>query len=234
MPGIQLKGGHTTTDVRLDRLPSFDPRSRAFPVGEVVPQPVHTKLWGLKAWLDQRQEGACVSFAWHHEAAASPVPAKVTDDDAFRRYREMQRVDEWPGESYSGTSVLAGAKVMHGAGFFSEYRWAFSIDELLRAVSHEGPAVIGIPWKDSMFSPRSSGLLDCSGQTAGGHAILVRGIVLKPRLKGESKLPPLLRLHNSWGKGWGVNGDCYVTAFDLERLLDDDGDACVPVGRRKP
>lgn len=233
---MKLRGGFTTEDPRLDRLPEQDPRSRRFPVSAIVPEALRSRTWPIRGlWLDQGREGACVGYAWHHEAAASPVPVRtVTNEDAFARYRRMQEVDEWPGSDYSGTSVLAGAKVMQGDGFFSEYRWAFSVDDLLRAVAHEGPAVIGIPWLNSMYSTRPSGLLDCSGTLVGGHAILVRGVTLKARLKGETRLGPVVRLRNSWGEDWGKGGDAYLRVEDLEKLLAQGGDACVPVGRSRP
>lgn len=48
---------------------------------------------------------------------------------------------------------------------------------------------------------------------------------------GEMLPDPIIRLHNSWGKGWGVNGDAFIYASDLAKLLNEDGEACVPVKR---
>jgi hypothetical protein len=63
--------------------------------------------------LDQGKEGACVGFAWSHELAAYPVRVEVDDEFARSKiYAEAQKIDEWPGEAYHGTSVLAGAKVV--------------------------------------------------------------------------------------------------------------------------
>ena len=241
----ELRDGTTTSDLRLDRLIEFDEQSREHPIRAIVPQTVRARGWALNTWLDQGREGACVSFAWHHEAAAVPAIARgLTDAIARERYFTIQRRDPWPGGAYpgatpfyEGTSVLTGAKVMQELGYFQAYKWAFSIDDVMRALSHEGPVVFGLPWKDSMFEPRPSGLLDCSGTTQGGHAILGRGLSLKPRLKGEANKGPLIRLHNSWGKDWGpatMPGDAYITAADLEQLLKADGECCVPVNRRVP
>jgi hypothetical protein len=39
------------------------------------------------------------------------------------------------------------------------------------------------------------------------------------------------RLHNSWGRGYGVGGDAFITLRGLDTLLQNDGEACVPVLR---
>lgn len=175
----------------------------------------------------------CVGFAWSHELAAYPVQVHdVSDSYAVTLYREAQLVDEWPGQSYEGTSVLAGAKVIQSRGLIDSYWWAFSVDEVLRALSRVGPVVLGIPWLDSMYSTRPDGLLDCSGRVIGGHAILARGLRLKSYLKGVKE--PVVRLRNSWGPSWGTNrGDGFIRVSDLERLLKDNGEACLPQGRRR-
>lgn len=231
----ELKGGITTEDPRLDRIPQFDPRSRAFAVRALVPDalPLRSFTWRCGSWLDQGKEGACVGFAWSHELAAWPVEVDVTEGSARNVYREAQKIDEWPGEDYEGTSVLAGAKVLQRLGYLDEYRWSFGIDDALRAIGYLGPVVIGINWYRSMFEPRPSGLLEVDRNTtpAGGHAILARGVALKSRLKGEREGLPVVRLRNSWGADWGRQGDCYLRIDDLEWLLNQQGDCCVPVVR---
>jgi hypothetical protein len=234
-----LKGGFETTDRRLDRLPEFDEKSRQFPIRTLVAQePLRSRTFPCPAWLDQGSEGACVGFSWSHELNA--YPARNVVDENFARYevyRPAQRIDEWPGEepAMSGTSVLAGARILKSLGYFDEFRWAFSVDESLRAMPM-GPQVIGVVWMGSMFNTRPSGLLEVSkdpNDIAGGHAICVRGLTLKPRLIGESRtLEPVIRLRNSWGKGWGKSGDCFIKVTDYEWLLKQQGECCIPVGRK--
>jgi hypothetical protein len=36
-------------------------------------------------------------------------------------------------------------------------------------------------------------------------------------------------LHNSWGPNWGINGRAKLSLYDLEILLNQQGDACFPV-----
>lgn len=235
METLRLKNGHTTIDPRLDRIPQFDERSKDFPIRALVTEhaPLRSAGWTCPKWLDQGNEGACVGFAWTHELAAAPVQVKGVDDGFARGvYRDAQKVDEWPGENYDGTSVLAGAQTVVTRGYMDEYRWAFGTDDVLRTLGYFGPVVIGIKWYDSMLQPAPNGLLEVTPGDFGGHAILVRGVSLKARLDGQRGTAPVVRLRNSWGRDWGVDGDCYLRVEDLDSLLMDGGEACVPVERK--
>lgn len=241
-----LRGGNVTTDPRLDRVPSHDARSRAYDVrallaAPTILPPLRSFTWPNRYVTDQGREGACVGHGQNGRWANAPVAPlhslderRITDDVlsqiAYDDYRAAQRIDEWPGESYEGTSVLAGAKVLAASGRYESYWWAFNIDSVLLAIAYVGPVVLGIPWLDSMFEPRPSGLLDCSGNVAGGHCIRARGVRLRARLTGEAREPiEVVRLTNSWGRGYGLNGDVFIKVEDLSELLEDEGDACVPV-----
>ena len=217
----------------LGRLPQFDARSRAFPIRSLVAaKPPRSYTWSCGVTIDQGMEGSCVGHAWAHELAARPrVIPGVGHDFARRVYFDAQRIDEWDGGAYpgaapfyEGTSVLAGAKVVKALGAMDEYRWAFGLSDLILAVGYAGPAVLGINWYEGMFDPDPSGLVRVSGDVAGGHAIVANGVSVKRRL---------VRLHNSWGPGWGVGGHAFIGWDDLERLLHEQGEACIPVGRKE-
>jgi hypothetical protein len=232
---LSLKNGYATIDPRLDRVPQFDERSKEYPIRTLVAEraPLRSAGWACPDWLDQGREGACVGFAWSHELIATPVQVPGVNDSFAREvYREAQRLDEWPGENYDGTSVLAGAKAIVARGYMEEYRWAFGVDDVLRTLGYFGPVVIGVKWYNSMMEPAPNGLLEVSEGDFGGHAILVRGVSLRARLDGHNGTMPVVRLRNSWGRDWGVDGDCYLRVTDLEKLLDDGGEACVPVTRK--
>jgi|SRR5215218_2023092 len=236
---VLLRGGNTTADPRLDRIPSFDPLSYGYPVRALLAEEVGDAKPSLRSFtwniagsvLDQGNEGACVGFS-HSARVMSDPDRDRSIDNAYARtvYREAQRVDEWTGEDYEGTSVLAGAKVLASRGEYESYWWAFGIEDALRSIGYLGPNVLGIYWLESMFDARPSGLLEVSGRIAGGHAILARGVRLKARLPGEGLKPiEVVRLRNSWGDSWAVNGDAYIRVDDLEGLLKADGECCVPV-----
>lgn len=221
------------TERTLDRLPEFDARSRQFPIRALVAdRPRRSYTWSVDVFLDQGREGACVGFAWAHDAAARPkVVPNIDDLDAFDVYNRARQLDQWPGEGYDGTSVIAGAKALQEMGWLKSYRWAFGETDLALAVGYKGPAVLGLNWYTGMFRPDQDGFLRPTGSVEGGHAVLAIGYSVK--------LDAYL-LHNSWGQGWGgqgrwgrwpTNGRALVRRGDMARLLSENGEACVPILR---
>jgi hypothetical protein len=138
-------------------------------------------------------------------------------------YHEAQKVDRWPGENYEGTSVRAGAKILQQKGVIDEYRWAWDIQTVIKALLYAGPVVVGTWWYSDMFYPDSDGIIEVGGSRAGGHAYLLNGINLD---KG------LIRLKNSWGRSWGHNGYAYISIDDMERLIRENGEACIALEQK--
>ncbi len=220
----------------------LDPRNKQY---RVVAAPddlmQRSRYWVPGPVLDQGREGACVGFGCTAEYAASPVrgpllrdiagvtqktPTEVGNNLAQGIYRRAQQIDEWQGENYSGTSVLAGMKVGQERGWWSGYRWALNMAEL-RAAIEEGPVVIGIEWRSGMYRA-PGGILAVSGEVVGGHCILITGYTPRHR---KLKVPAY-RLRNSWSEDWGINGSAWIAADDLDRILfQAGGEAAVPVGR---
>lgn len=223
---MQIKGGQQTDDVRLDRVIHFDEKSRAFPVREVIaPTKPRSYSWKAGPVVDQGKEGACVGFGWTGSVLARPQacpPPADANAYALGVYREAQKIDAYPGEDYSGTDVLAGAKVLQSRGIVVEYRWAFGLDDVVLALGYKGTVVLGINWYESMYEA-PNGRVNVSGQKVGGHCILARGV----NVKNQTVL-----LRNSWGVDWGSGGDAVISFDDLGKLLADAGEACVPIHRR--
>lgn len=210
------------TERTLDWTPRHDPRSLNFPVRAILARKPRSYTWPCALNLDQGQQGACVGFAWSHELAAKPVVVPASAELARSIYTSAQRVDEWEGEAYEGTSVLAGAKVVQSLGHLTEYRWAFGAQDVIDTVGAYGPVVLGIEWRQSMFEPDANGFLQIDSPVAGGHAILCKGVSLGGKY---------VVLHNSWGSDWGTFGSARLSFADLATLLSAHGEACVPVGR---
>lgn len=226
------------TERTFDRLPQPDPRNAAFPIRALVSaeqaRAPRSYSWRVAAQLDQGREGACVGFAWAHELAARPVIMPVDAQLARQLYFAAQARDEWSGGAYpgaqpfyEGTSVIAGAKVLHDAGHFAEYRWAESVADLILAVGYHGPAVLGIDWHAGMLDTDPDGFIRPSGPVLGGHAILAYSVSVKGGF---------FRLHNSWGPDWGQHGVAKLSFSDAAVLLAGSsapGEACIPIARRR-
>ncbi len=240
---IPLKGGHYTLDPRLDRIPSWDERNALFLVEPVTALPATKRVWGMPLyWNDQGREGACVAFGWSNEANCAPIQQTPIIENTYSSalYHWFQRHDEWPGENYDGTSVLAGAKGMKTLGYVGEYRWAQTVEEIASQIVNVGPVVVGTNWYYSMYYPSRDGKFELkpSGSIVGGHCYLLRGfypanvMISLPNDTTISFPYPTFRIRNSWSQGWGINGDAFISVDAFRRLFNESGDACVPMYRR--
>lgn len=222
-------------DPRLGRLRQFDPRSRRFLYRDAAgDEPIVSKVWDLpQENLDQGNEGTCVGHGFTQEGAAVPVPVVGCDHVYAQAWFDAAALlDPWPGEDRNnGTSVLAGAQVGVRWGFFKEYRWCDTVDEVKHAIANEGPVLAGTNWLENMFDPDSRGLLNVSGPVAGGHCYMLRGVILA---EDNGFGFDVFLISNSWGESWGVGGDAYVRCDDFEHLLADGGEVCVPMDRLDP
>ena len=228
----------------FDRVVRFDERSRNYPATLGFEQaPLRSYSWNYSEplWLDQGPDGMCVGFAWAHDLAARPVTMPSSYDLARSIYLDAQKIDEWEGEAYSGTSVLAGAKTV-AAMLESDpehemraYRWAFGIEDVVRVIGYKGPCVLGINWLADMMDTDENGFIHASGSIQGGHAILARNVKVVWRDKSQAHdftnldlEASYVTLRNSWGAEWGVSGDCKISVAELSSLLAQGGEACVP------
>jgi hypothetical protein len=122
------------------------------------------------------------------------------------------------GNSYDGTSVRAGAKVLQNAGFISIYNWAWDLNTTINSILTLGPVVAGTWWTRDMFYPDKNGIISANGDKIGGHAYLLDGVNIERKI---------FRIKNSWGRNWGKNGFAYISFDDMEKLILDDGEICL-------
>lgn len=224
----------------LDWQPHHDPRSRNYPIRTALPtnKPRRTKHYKVGPRTNQGREGACVGHAWCSEATAEPTPVDLTklkahaprtpDDFARFIYGMARYLDPWEGEAYEGTSTNAGALAMQNMGLLKEWRWAFGgATEVADTISWKSPVILGIPWYESMYEA-PAGVVQVGGSVVGGHAILASGVTLNSdRLNGATTIT----LTNSWGAEWGIDGQAEIELNALQGLLQQNGEACVPVRR---
>lgn len=212
--------------MKLGRIPVFDPRSLHYrAVAYTESKPLLNKQWVCSQVFNQGLLSACVGFSWSHYLVTAPDIVQGVDERfAINLYHEAQKLDEFPGENYEGTSVLAGVKALkqNYPHLISGYRWAFGLDEVLQVLSYQGPCVLGLEWFSSMFDPDETGKIVVGGANVGGHAILATGI----NVDDEE-----VTLHNSWGFSYGIAGKCFISFSDLKHLLKLRGECCVPVGK---
>jgi hypothetical protein len=218
-------------DFGLGRRKKEDPRDSKFKITAVLPKKapsITSRNWNANGWWgDQGAMPHCVAFAWVHLLEDGPVtqvsgPAPILDPAGL--YKLCQRVDEWPGENYDGTSIRAGAKILQGLGFIGEYRWAWDLDTMINAVLTEGPVTIGTNWYYDMFFPKEKNIIKIGGRLAGGHATVINGVNTKTGF---------FRLKNSWGRSWGNKGHALISFEDMEKLINQDGEICLPVELKK-
>lgn len=234
----------------LDRLQEFDERSRNYRAVEGIEEnPLRSYTWSCDVYNDQGREGACVGFAWSHELSARPAVYQVGADFALAVYKRAQKLDPWPGEAYSGTSVLAGIKAVmeivneRDLPLYGGYRWAFGIEDVVRTVGYRGPVVLGIDWHYSMYTPDQNYFIAPVGKKVGGHAIMANGVKVVGKqpdnVYGVGRWDNVdldksyVRLHNSWGTSYGNGGDAFITLRNLDTLLQAGGEACIPTVRRR-
>lgn len=242
----QLKGGFTTGDQRLDRLPQFDPRSKSYPAVRGTPlaqKAFRSYTWNVPFVLDQGSEGRCVEYSICHELLGRPSLVPKSEIDKILAGREIywpaQMEDYWDGGSYpganpryEGTSVLAGIKVAARMGFYPSYRWAFGVEELALAVGYKGPACLGVNWYEGFYDTDDQGWIHIGNtDIAGGHAIACIGVQVIGKPANYERSSFLLQ--NSWGKDWGQQGRCRISWADMRRLLAEDGECCLPDVRSK-
>lgn len=253
---VKLKDGTIVDDARLDRLIQFDKKSKNFPVAATIDErKLRSNTWRIVSdyIIDQGAEGACVGFSITNELMARPAEVKFPDlstANEFARsniYHEAQRRDPWeggayPGASphYEGTSVLAGMQAAHALGYFKEYLWAFGLKDLVFGLAYKGPAVLGLWWFDTNYTPDADGYIRPLGNKVGGHAILARAVKLVKLNEGLALTwdnvdldRSYIILRNSWGV-WGYNGsgDCFVSLRDMGNWLNDQGEAVFAVARK--
>jgi len=209
-------------------LIAHDEKSKMYPargllsVDQLKPR---DRVWRRGGPYDQSNSSTCVTHTGKGMLNTAPLSSKASyyrrsRYDPFAWYPEVQRRDEWPGESpdYEGTSGLGLCKYLLEIGLIEEYRWNFGLQDTLLSLSHVGPVGLGIWWKSGMWRTDADGYIHATGENEGGHEVELIGVDVSERC--------VIGM-NSWGDNWGVRGRFKLHWEDLETLLAEQGDAFV-------
>jgi hypothetical protein len=213
----------------LGRFVEHDPQSRQYPARRATQ--LKTVLWSHKApVLDQGSLGSCTGNALAQclnttKFRLSRPNGRYLDESVARNlYSRATHLDSdpqyWPPTD-TGSSGLAVAKAGMQLGYLTSYTHAFGMDHFLAAIQLS-PVIIGSDWLEDMFNPSTKGWVNVSGNVAGGHEYLALGANMIGRY---------VTCLNSWGQGWGVNGRFRIHFDDFAKLLANQGDVTVPIGK---
>ena len=189
--------------------------------GKITNPRITSRFWDDNGWWgDQGRTPHCVGYAWAHWLEDGPIgqPGIAPIINPQLIYEQAQKLDEWPGENYSGTSVRGGVKSLQRNGKIKNYYWGFDVNSLINAVLYYGPVVVGTYWYRGMFYPDRLGFISPTGGIMGGHAYVINGVDTK---KGY------FRLKNSWGRKWGIKGSAYININHMSTLISQYGEVCI-------
>jgi hypothetical protein len=209
---------HYETQYRHGRLPAVDERDKGYRA-RTKPTDLRRKMWTASPILNQGNTSQCVIYSGDGWLGASPIRNKGFGTAERRHvvYKEVQRLDEWPGENYEGTSVRAILKWMQQQGYVTNYGWADTVDQMANHILNYSPMMIGIDWTEEMDFPDKYGYIWTRGRVIGGHALYVPGVDLDR--KNPDNTRGAFRKCNSWGRGWAQNGRCWITFGEMGKLL---------------
>jgi hypothetical protein len=219
---------------KFGRFVNHDPRSRGYQAKRrMVTSQSPTFAWALNApILDQKELGSCtgnalaqclntVKFRSSRPGSGNPY---LTEYNAIQIYSLGTQLDEDP-ENYppvdTGCDGLSACKAGVRFGYLKGYTHAFGFDHFRDAL-RLSPVIVGTNWYSEMMAPNTAGLLKVKGYSVGGHEYLC---------VGDSPSRELLKFANSWGGGWGKKGFFYLSYKDFTRLLDEEGDVTIPIGK---
>src|SRR5262245_41926204 len=146
---ISVKHPARVLDARPDTL---DFRDQMFEP-TLIEVPVRRPLAAYRRYrvpiLDQGREGACTGFGLatviHYLLRTRAVVPDRRAVSARMLYDMARRYDEWPGESYEGSSARGAMKGWHKHGVCSSTHWAFT--------GKQNPALFADRFKDALRRP---------------------------------------------------------------------------------
>lgn len=205
--------------------------------------------WAMGPVLDQGKSGMCAGFSAAAAVLARLNPhcsTQTGNDYGAYSYKKQLNLNPYWSKYPNGSSFSVFCMV---EGLASDYGRATTIRELAQAVHLYGPLVIAIPWHTTMHRPRNGNITVDLDTDHGWHFVCVRGFdpdrdfntmprkqrkrtrqrirkydlgsenerKLREKIKPQREAAFLIR--NSWGEDWGIDGDAWIKASDLDALM---------------
>ncbi len=237
----------------LGRHVEFDDQSKRYRLAPILPllappEP-RSKIWPIRQFMNQGlpldvvgwDPSSCTGFSRAHACNAEPQIMDIDQRSAYAIYERARYLDEWPGEAYEGSSVLAAAKAGQELGYVGSYWWALTYEEFVSSIGWVGPGVVGSIWTQGMFDSDERGFIYPTGANVGGHAYCIGGISLE--------LDAAI-IYQSWGPVTNITDETVllelsnlgmtldqmefiqlITLNELWELLQDRGEYCVSLDR---
>lgn len=168
--------------------------------------------------LDQEETPHCVGFSMASFGINLPVLTPYTNAAGHKFYYKCKVVDGDP-QSEEGSTIRSAAKVLKQEGVIGAYAFAPSVEAIRYWVLNKGPMIIGTIWTEGMMCPDDSGIIEPTGNIVGGHATLIN----------EWRKDDYIRIQNSWGPDWGIDGSAYIHVEDFKKIFNYDGEAMTAV-----
>lgn len=220
-----------TEQFGLGAIPSpLDPRDYPLVLDAAISLPRRFVSPLMPPTLNQHASPMCVAYTSagikSFEERRDGHPTFLAFDPAWL-YPIAQRFDGI-ALPHEGTTIRAALRVMKGTGMAlvghpetagsykiaAYYKVPLVADSIKRAIFTHGPVLIGSAWYNSWFRPVKGRLPAPSGGIAGGHARYAYGW-------DDDDGGGALLVRNSWGKGWGIQGNSYDPYQYLIPVLHD-------------
>jgi len=136
----------------------------------------------------------------------------------------------WPPDD-TGSSGLAVAKALVARGWAGSYLHAFTLDDVLHALSYQGPCLLGMNWRTLMDHPAvTTGRDRYAGPSRGGHEPLLTEVSVHRHRDGTlDEARSLVWIDNSWVHRLGRPWPRLHHRHRVPHVLADQGDVTIPI-----
>lgn len=219
--------------MRLGRHINHDIRSWAYRIfGEPAAAAV-TKDWTRHIdILDQGSLGSCTGNASVGALGCSPHYEELqpmigggtltlNEGEAVNLYSQATVLDPYSGQyppDDTGSDGLSVAKAVQNALLINGYQHAMSVADMVTAMQ-TAPVIIGINWFTSFDTPdkKTGEITIAKGATVrGGHELCIRKVDVDAETFTGVQ---------SWGPGWGNEGEFVMSFATMAQLFAKQGDA---------